>query len=411
MKTMRFGTTPTALHNECGVCGVRTPSVSRHYGIYCCLGCKTFFRRAIVRKRRYFCEFNEHCDVSDRSGRQSCRFCRLQKCHEAGMRASALQGKRDSVGMRQSSREQEEEIVPLAALRHTPSPDDAEKAQLLSLITQLTADDSKLRARKADRFRSMSEAMKLARSVNTLPYPAYFGRTDLRMVDVIDMGCCTSFEMIALVEWAQTLPIFARLPTDVRTLLLRGFAVHQLIVEAGFCTAASGLEDIWLLPNGTTFPRNMMALPMESRKIVSADRQWRQAKLYNQMTARCIDDVATPMKRLGLLPQELVTLKVILLCQFGSSVHSAEEHEKSAAILNAFKDQVIRALFEFYKSKGMIDYEERFGNVLLLISGIVGAASLLHESYQIMRVFGIVPFDKLTNLLLFSVDDEDSPHS
>jgi hypothetical protein len=40
------------------------------------------------------------------------------------------------------------------------------------------------------------------------------------------------------------------------------------------------------------------------------------------MTARLIDDVAIPMKRLKLLPEELVTLKVIMFCQFGNNIHT-----------------------------------------------------------------------------------------
>ncbi|KAI6211694.1 hypothetical protein M3Y96_00461200 [Aphelenchoides besseyi] len=358
--------------NECAVCAVRTSSVGRHYGIYACLGCKTFYRRAIVRKRRYFCEFDQNCDVRERSGRQSCRYCRLQKCHAVGMKVDALKGKRDSVRVEQIK----------------PSTD----SQLLDLITQLTRQDVELRKRKVERFRSMSEAMKLSRAVNkNLVYPDYFGRDDLRMVDVIDMGCCTSFEMITCVEWFQSLPVFNELPIQVRTNLLRCFAIQHLIVEAGFCTANSKLDDIWLLPNGTTFPRNMAVLSEESKKMVSVDRAWRQEKLYKTTTNCCIDEVSSPMRRLGLLPEELVTLKIILLCQFG---HQLEK-------LNAFKDRVIKALFEYYKSIGTVDYEERFGNVLLLISGIVSASALLHESYTIMQVFGIVPFDSLTNLLLF----------
>lgn len=41
--------------------------------------------RAIVKKRQYFCEKGGSCNVSERSGRQSCRACRLKKCLEMGM--------------------------------------------------------------------------------------------------------------------------------------------------------------------------------------------------------------------------------------------------------------------------------------------------------------------------------------
>jgi hypothetical protein len=36
------------------------------------------------------------------------------------------------------------------------------------------------------------------------------------------------------------------------------------------------------------------------------------------MTNTCIDDVGVPMKALKILPEELVTLKVIMFCQFGN---------------------------------------------------------------------------------------------
>jgi hypothetical protein len=39
------------------------------------------------------------------------------------------------------------------------------------------------------------------------------------------------------------------------------------------------------------------------------------------MTNTCIDDVAVPMKKLQLLPEELVTLKIIMFCQFGNTLN------------------------------------------------------------------------------------------
>lgn len=46
-------------------------------------------------------------------------------------------------------------------------------------------------------------------------------------------------------------------------------------------------------------------------------RKWRQEKLYKQMTDRCIDEVAEPLRRLELMPEELVTLKIIMLFNYG----------------------------------------------------------------------------------------------
>lgn len=65
-------------------------------------------------------------------------------------------------------------------------------------------------------------------------------------------------------------------------------------------------------------PRSVNTLPEESKCLVTEDRKWRQEKLYKQMTDRCIDEVAMPLRRLQLLPEELVTLKIIMLFNYGN---------------------------------------------------------------------------------------------
>ena len=156
-------------------------------------------------------------------------------------------------------------------------------------------------------------------------------------------------------------------------------------------------------------PRQVNILPEESKRCVAEDRKWRQEKLYTEMTNRCIDEVVYPLRRLRLSPEELCALKIIMLFNCGNHFHTEESlsfiSEESRRIIIEIKNKVIAGLFQHYQHIRYENYEERFGNVLLSISGIVSAASALQESYTLMRLFSIVPFDQISEHLLFDADD------
>lgn len=150
-------------------------------------------------------------------------------------------------------------------------------------------------------------------------------------------------------------------------------------------------------------PRSVDILPDECASLISEDRKWRQEKLYKTMTDRCIDEVAEPLRRLGLMPEELVTLKIIMLFNYGN--HAPEETQmffitdETRKTILEFKDRVISALFANYRMTKYKNYEERFGNVILTISGIVSAASAMLESYQVMRLFKVRGMGDIKDLL------------
>uniref|UniRef100_A0AC35FTG8 Nuclear receptor domain-containing protein n=1 Tax=Panagrolaimus sp. PS1159 TaxID=55785 RepID=A0AC35FTG8_9BILA len=53
-------------------------STGYHYNTPSCNGCKTFFRRTIMKKQNFVCQYDGKC-IIDKSIRCACRHCRFQK--------------------------------------------------------------------------------------------------------------------------------------------------------------------------------------------------------------------------------------------------------------------------------------------------------------------------------------------
>ncbi|ESO08930.1 hypothetical protein HELRODRAFT_148333, partial [Helobdella robusta] len=55
-----------------------------HFGVVTCEGCKKFYRRALHEHRTYVCKLEGKCIINPQT-RNSCRYCRYEKCKLLGM--------------------------------------------------------------------------------------------------------------------------------------------------------------------------------------------------------------------------------------------------------------------------------------------------------------------------------------
>ncbi|KAK6311034.1 nuclear receptor ROR-beta isoform X1 [Coregonus clupeaformis] len=83
----------------CKICGDKSSGI--HYGVITCEGCKGFFRRSQQNNAMYSCSRQRNCLI-DRTNRNRCQHCRLQKCLALGMSRDAVKFGRMSKKQRDS---------------------------------------------------------------------------------------------------------------------------------------------------------------------------------------------------------------------------------------------------------------------------------------------------------------------
>eukprot|EP00794_Sanderia_malayensis_P019187 gene19187-21109_t len=192
--------------NLCLICGDK--ATGKHYGAVSCDGCKGFFRRSIRKNHVYSCRFSKDCNVT-KDKRNQCRYCRLRKCVNVGMRKEAVQNERDKI-TRKSCDDTEKSLSPQVLL----------SAEILSRPAQ--SPPEQLNLSKEATSNDVVESMKQ--------------------------------QLLVLVEWAKYIPVFCELPLDDQVSLLRAHASEHLIL--GVARRSMLIKDALLLGNELIISKN-----------------------------------------------------------------------------------------------------------------------------------------------------------
>ncbi|XP_063084165.1 nuclear receptor subfamily 2 group F member 6 isoform X5 [Cavia porcellus] len=348
------------LQVDCVVCGDK--SSGKHYGVFTCEGCKSFFKRSIRRNLSYTCRSNRDCQI-DQHHRNQCQYCRLKKCFRVGMRKEGLQESNYALPAAAEAAVQRGRIphaLPGAAPPTAGSPPGS----------ALTAG--------GDAFPGPPVSELIAQLLRAEPYPAAAGRFGGGAVLGIDNVCELAARLLfSTVEWARHAPFFPELPVADQVALLRLSWSELFVLNAA--QAALPLHTASLLAAA-----GLHAAPMAAERAVAFMDQ-----------VRAFQEQVDKLGRLQVDSAEYGCLKAIALftpdaCGLSDPAHVESLQEKAQVALTEY----VRAQYP--------TQPQRFGRLLLRLPALRAVPASLISQLFFMRLVGKTPIETLIRDMLLS---------
>ncbi|CAB04068.2 Nuclear Hormone Receptor family [Caenorhabditis elegans] len=355
---------------NCKVCGDR-PNNDR-YGASACLGCTVFFRRAVVKNLKYKCMKEQNCLISC-TYRNACRYCRFQKCFAVGMHSSAIQ-RRDLVGPRKISGDGEVIIC-----ENNTFLDDFASFQ---------------RTQFAEHLQYFTEhQVDVAFHVDQANVVKFRRRARAHDVNVMLKLCLKQ-----ATEWANRLKLFKSLPAESKRSILAEYCLAFNLIDQGYKTSKEADLGIWLLQNGSFmhpdyfFGLNVTSVDEESMKV--------KIQLHHNFVAEMINCLSTPFRRLEIDEVECAALKVILLLTPSCSkraIYAGREGVLAGLYTNCTEELMDHCMRKFPENGAV-----RFGEILLLLSGIRCGIKTMYNQTRVSDLFNFMKFDNSVKSVLLS---------
>ncbi|GMT21034.1 hypothetical protein PFISCL1PPCAC_12331 [Pristionchus fissidentatus] len=438
----------------CLVC--QDSSTGYHYGVPSCNGCKTFFRRTIMKKQTFTCQNDGNCPV-DKSIRCACRHCRFEKCLKVGMDRNAIQQNRDPIGYTKRTRRYPA-VVKTAfgttanlgqAINEpgfggptgTPQPLSlmtSEMAARYGMAGSMGSDESspkpppippeqKEAQAKEDLFlrhlsdfeqtcsRARRTEMRTDETlINAVCNPCRMLDTafidelaraasceemaePLRHATQADYALWHERDWCVMIEWAKILPPYMTLGLDDKLALLRHSAITFPSLMACFYTPNVGPDRIILL-NGTVVP----PLNVPGAFFDRTPEPTRPMG-FNKKKYQMLDQLLAPMRKMDIDITEFSAFKAIFFL-------NPDADDVSAAckqILSDGRGGLTNALYRYMvKKHGVDEAGDRFGRLLLLGTVLATMAVEMKEAVVVADFFDQIAFSPFAKQLLFGVKKE-----
>ncbi|XP_037625415.1 nuclear receptor subfamily 2 group F member 6-like isoform X1 [Sebastes umbrosus] len=339
---------------DCGVCGDK--SSGKHYGVFTCEGCKSFFKRSIRRNLNYSCRSNRECQI-DQHHRNQCQYCRLKKCFRVGMRKEGMKVQRGRI---------------------PPSHSGISPNSLAGGVGGAGPGGHI----GADYFNGQPVSELIAQLLRAEPYPSSryvtpYGQTQMQAsasgasVMGIDSICELAARLLfSTIEWARNIPYFPELPVSEQVALLR-LSWSELFI----LNAAQSALPLHMAP--LLAAAGFHSSPMSAERVVSFMDQ-----------VRVFQDQVDKLNRLQVDTAEYSCLKAIALfspdaCGLTDPAHVESLQEKAQVALTE------------YERLQYPNQPQRFGRLLLRLPALRAVPANLISQLFFMRLVGKTPIETL----------------
>ncbi|KAE9556133.1 hypothetical protein FO519_000621 [Halicephalobus sp. NKZ332] len=379
---------------KCSICGADSTGI--HFGVEACAACSAFFRRTVVLNKNYLCPKDGNCPFNFESPTgQKCRACRFRKCIDVGMDKNAVQHRRDAIG-KYSTTVKRECSSPMGESSYQSS---SLEQQLQSPLTPKSPKLSQPTVLEElnDRYDTLNRRRKIFycnSSVSSLFEP---GELEPRELD--NFGDCM-FQLYRVeprlcVEFIGKNRFLTTLSSDEKTKILTHFLLHFQAVEEPYLTWKFGGEKnrYWVMPNRTYIDLTKTDHYFDSNKAIMKELNLDKksaVKLFQPSFNHAMETIGNTMSAIGLSKLEMVCLIGLML--FDPAIPNLVSETQQR--LKVLRDQLLKDMMNYYT--GMeINAELRIAHVILITSSIKVHAHKTRENMQMMKIFDIIPRDRL----------------
>ncbi|XP_030219529.1 nuclear receptor subfamily 2 group F member 6 isoform X2 [Gadus morhua] len=354
---MEAGEDDKACVVDCVVCGDK--SSGKHYGVFTCEGCKSFFKRSIRRNLNYTCRSNRECQI-DQHHRNQCQYCRLKKCFRVGMRKEVQRGR----------------IPPQPSLSPSITPLGG-AGGLGGIGGEYYNNNNNNGGGGGGGGGGQPVSELISQLLRAEPYPSsryshqYSQQGGADNAMGIDNICELAARLLfSTIEWARNIPFFPELPVSDQVALLR-LSWSELFI----LNAAQSALPLHMAP--LLAAAGFHSSPMSAERVVSFMDQ-----------VRVFQDQVDKLTRLQVDSAEYSCLKAIAIfspdaCGLTDPAHVESLQEKAQVALTE------------YERMQYPNQPQRFGRLLLRLPALRAVPASLISQLFFMRLVGKTPIETL----------------